>query len=65
MLVDHEDAMFARIVGKIRDKRKQQPCIVAVYRSLERQVYCKYLNNIQCDGPAVRCRLIKIIAYIL
>ena len=33
-----------------------QPCIVAVYRSLEQQMYCKYLNNIQCEGPAVRCR---------
>ena len=38
------------------DKRKQQPWIVAVYWSLERQFFCKYLNNIQCDGPAVRCR---------
>ena len=43
---------------KICDNIKQQPCKVAVYWSLERQVYCKYLNNIQCDGPVVRCRLI-------
>ena len=41
---------------KVCDNVKQQPCIVAVYRSLEQQVYCKYLNNIQCEGPAVRCR---------
>ena len=41
---------------KICDKRKRKPWIVAVYRSLERQMYCKYLNNIQCEGPAVRCR---------
>ena len=27
-----------------------------VYWSLERQMYCKYLNNIQCEGPAVQCR---------
>ena len=65
MLVDHEDAMFARIVGNIFDKIKQQPCIVGVYRLLEQQVYCKYLNNIQCDGPEVRCRLIKILSYML
>ena len=37
------------------DKRKQQPWIVAVYRSLERQMYCKYWNNIQCEGLAIRC----------
>ena len=43
---------------KICDNIKQQPCIVAVYRSLEQQVNCKYLNNIQCGGPAVICRLI-------
>ena len=58
MLVDDEDAMFECTVGKICDKIKQQPCIVAVYRSLKQQVYCKYLNSIQCDGPAVRCRFI-------
>ena len=57
MLVDDEDAMFARIVGKICDKIKRQTLIVAVYRSLERQKYCKYLNNIQCEGPVVQCRL--------
>ena len=65
MLVDHEDAMFARIVWKICDNIKQQPCIVAIYRSLEQQVYCKYLNNIQYEGPEVLCRLIKIISYML
>ena len=37
-------------------KRKQQPWIFAVYRSLERIYFCKYLNNIQCESPAVRCR---------
>ena len=65
MLIDHEDAMFACIVGKICDKIKQQPCIVAAYRLLERQVYFKYLINIKCDGPAVRCMLIKILSYML
>ena len=56
MLVDYEDAMFASFVKKICDKYKQQPYIFALYRSLDQQVYCKHLNNIQCDGPAVRCR---------
>ena len=42
VLVDDEDAMFARIVGKICNKRKQQPRKVAVYRSLERKMYCNY-----------------------
>ena len=54
-----------RIVGKICDKIKQQLWMVAVYWSLERQMYCKYLNNGQRGGPAVHCRLIKIIAYML
>ena len=65
MLVDHKDSMFARTVGKICDKIKQQPCIVEVYWSLEQQVYCKYLNNIECDGPEIRCRLITILSYML
>ena len=42
---------------KICDKIKRQPLIVVVYRLLKRQMYCKYLNNIQYEGPAVRCRL--------
>ena len=41
---------------KICNKRKQQPWIVVVYRSLERQMYCNYWNNIPCEGPSVRCR---------
>ena len=57
MLVDEKDTTFARIFGRICDKRKGQPQIVAVYWLLERQIYCKYLNNIQCEGPAVRCSL--------
>ena len=56
VLVDNENTMFARIVGNICDKRKQQPRIVAVYWLLERQIYWKYLNNIQCEGLAVWCR---------
>ena len=28
-------------------------------------MYCKYLNNIQCEGPTVRFRIIKMIAYML
>ena len=65
MLVDDEEKKFAPIVGTICDKIKQQSVIVAVYRSLERQMYCKYLNNRQLEGPAVRCSIIKIIAYML
>ena len=56
MLVDHEDASVARIVWKICNKRKQQPWIVPVYRSSERQMYCNYWKHIQCEGTAVRCR---------
>ena len=41
---------------KICDKRKRQPWIVMFYRLLERQMYCIYFNNIQCEVPAVRCR---------
>ena len=44
MLVDDKDTTFAHIG-------------VADYRLLEQQMYCTYLNNIQCEGPAVRCRL--------
>ena len=29
------------------------------------KMHCKYVNNIQLEGPAVQCRLIKIIAYML
>ena len=53
MLVDDEDSTFARNVGRIGDKIKQQPWIVVVYWSLERQMYCKYENNRQCEGTTV------------
>ena len=53
MLVDDKDVTFARIVGRICDEIKQQPLIVVVYWSLERQMYCKYVNNRQRDGTAV------------
>ena len=58
MLVDDEDATFARIVGRICDEIKQQPWIVVVYQTLERQIYCKYLNNQQREGPEIH-RVIK------
>ena len=57
VLVDDKDATFAHNDGKICDKGKQQPWIVAVYFSLEWQMYCKYFNNIHFEGPAVRYRL--------
>ena len=60
MLVDDEDATFARIVGKICDEIKQQPWIVVVYWSLERQIYCKYVNHQQREGPAVHDVINKI-----
>ena len=60
MLVDDEDATFTRIVGRICEKIKQQPLIVVVYWSLERQMYCKYVNNQQLDGPAVHNAIGKI-----
>ena len=41
---------------KICNKIKQQPWIVAVYWSLERQIYFDYWKHIQCEGPAVRCK---------
>ena len=63
--VDDEDKMFSRVVSRVCDVIKQQPLIVAVYRSLERQMYFKYVNNRQSEGPEKRCRLIKIIAYML
>ena len=56
MLFYHEDAMVARIVWKICNKRKRQSLIVAIYRSLERQMYCDCWKNIQCEDPSVRCR---------
>ena len=56
MLVNDEDATFARIVGKYVISKYKKLCIVAVYRSLEQKKYCKYLNNIQCEVPVVRCR---------
>ena len=65
MSVDDDDATSARIVGGLCDIIKQQPWIVAVYCPLERQMYCKYVNNRQREGPAVQCRLIKIIEFML
>ena len=53
MLVDDEDATFARNFGRICDEIKQQPWIVVVYQSLERQIYSKYVNNKQHESPAV------------
>ena len=47
------------------DKRKQQPWIVAVYWSLERQMYCKYVNNQQREGPAVLDSINKIAVVLL
>ena len=64
MSVNDKDVTFAHIVEGICDVIKKQPWIVAVYRSLERQMYYKYVNNRQREGPEVQCRLIKIIAYI-
>ena len=57
VLVDDEYETCARIVENICDKIKRQVWIAAVYLPLERQMYWKYLNNIQCEGPSVRCRL--------
>ena len=45
MSVDDEDTTFARIVGGVCNVIKKQPRIVAVYWSLERKMYCKYVNN--------------------
>ena len=53
MLVDDEDTTFAQIFGRICDRIIQQPWIVVVYLSLERQMYCKYANNRQLEGTAV------------
>ena len=60
MLLDDKDTMFACIVGKIGDEIKQRPWIVVVYWSLEQQMYCKYVNNQQREGPAVLDEIIKI-----
>ena len=60
MLVDDKDAMFARIVGVICDVIKQQLWIVVVYWSLERQMYCKYVNNRQSERTAVYDAINKI-----
>ena len=59
MLVDDEDSTFSRIVGRICDEIKQKPLIVVVYWSLERQMYCKYVNNRQREGPSVHDAMIK------
>ena len=53
VLVDDEESTFAYIVDRIYDKLKQKPWIVAAYRSLERKMYAKYVNNQQREGPAV------------
>ena len=60
MLVDDEEANFARTVDRICDEIKQQPLIVVVYRSLERQMYSKYVNNQQREGPVVHDAINKI-----
>ena len=59
-MVYDKEATFAPIVDRIYDKIKQQPWIVVVYWSLERQVYSKYVNNQQHEGPAVHDAINKI-----
>ena len=59
-MVDVKYSAFARIVGRICDEIKQQPWIVVVYWSLERQIYCRYVNNQQREGPAVHETINKI-----
>ena len=63
--MDDEDATFACIVGKICDAIKQQPWIVVVYLSLERKMYCEYVNNMQCEGTAVLDAINKISVLLL
>ena len=53
MLVDEEEAIFSCIVDRICDKLKQKPLIVAVYRSLQRKMYARTVNNQQREGQAV------------
>ena len=60
MLVDDKEATFACIVNRICDKIKQQLWIFAVHRLLERQMYVKYVNNQQREGPAVHNAINKI-----
>ena len=60
MLVDDKEATFAHIVDKICDETKQRPWIVVVYRSLEQQMYSKYVNNQQREVPAVHDAINKI-----
>ena len=60
MLKDDEYVTSACFVGIICDEIKQQPWIVVVYRLLERQIYCKYVNNQQREGPAVHDAINKI-----
>ena len=60
MLIDDKEATFACIFDIIWDKLKQKPWIVAVYRSLERKIYAKYVNNQQREGPAVNDEINKI-----
>ena len=45
VLIDDEEEMFACIVDRICDKLKQKQLIVVVYRSLQRKMYEKYVNN--------------------
>ena len=60
MLVDDEDTTFACIIGGVCDVIKQQPWIVVDYRFVERHMYWKYVNNQQCEGPAVHDAINKI-----
>ena len=60
MLLDDKYATLAHIIGRICDEIKQQPWKVVVYRSLERKMYCKYVNNQQREGPAVHDVINKI-----
>ena len=60
VLVDEEESMFACVVDIICDKLKQKPWIVAVYWSLQRKIYAKYVNNQQCEGTAVNDKINKI-----
>ena len=57
--------MFARIVGVVCYIIKRQPWIVAVVPVLRTTNVLQITNNRQREGPAVKCRLMKIIVYLL
>ena len=65
MSVDNEDTTFACIVGGVCKINQTTTVNSRGFNGLAKKNVLKIIKNRQREGPVVRCRLIKIIAYML